>query len=100
MALVLLAMAASWLSLRRHAALGFGTQAIVRMTWHAEGHWTLYRANGVSLEADLQPGSLVHSWALLLRFRLKNGGSVSRLILGDELGAEQLRVLRARLSVN
>ncbi len=100
MALLLLAFAASWLSLRRHPALGFGTQAITRMIWHSEGQWTLYRANGMKLEAELLPGSVVHDWALLLRFRTQGGRKVARLLLGDELPAESLSRLRARLSVS
>jgi hypothetical protein len=42
----------------------------------------------------------VHDWALLLRFRTQGGRKVARLLLGDELPAETLSRLRARLSVS
>ncbi|MFP5304752.1 MAG: hypothetical protein ACLGI7_02875, partial [Gammaproteobacteria bacterium] len=43
----------SWLWLRRHPALGFGPRAPTRLVWHAEGGWTLHRADGAALDAEL-----------------------------------------------
>lgn len=89
----------SWLWVRRHPALGLTPQAVTRIVWHADGNWTLHRAQGEPHAAALLPGSLVHPWLLVLRFRLESGVAVSRVILGDETDADALRRLRARLSV-
>lgn len=91
--------AASWFWLRRHKSLGFGKQAVVRTIWHADDSWTLYQSDGVPHNATLLPNSTVHPSLLILRFDLKDGGSCTRLIAGDEADAEGLRRLRARLSV-
>lgn len=87
----------SWLALRRHPVFGYGPKALTRLTWHAEGHWTLHDSRG-SYEAELLPSSYVHPKLLVLNFRLKDGKRRTRAVFGDELGAESLRRLRARLS--
>lgn len=89
----------SWFWLRRHAALGFGKTALVRLTWHADDSWTLHQADGVQHTASLKPDSTVHPSLLILRYTLKGGGARTRLLAGDELDAENLRRLRARLTV-
>ena len=94
MALLLLL---SWLSLRRHPAFGYGSRAINHLIWHAEGGWTLESARGGREDAELLAGSVVQSWVMVLNFRLKQGGRRTRVLLGDELEADQLRRLRARL---
>jgi toxin CptA len=88
---------ASWAGLRRHPAFGYGPRALVRLIWHADNSWTLEDAGGRQQEAELSGRSLVQPWLLVLDFRLKDGGRRSRLLLGDELGQEPLRRLRARL---
>ena len=92
----------SWLALRRHPVFGYGPKALTRLTWHAPneqgGQWTLHDSRG-SYEAELLPSSYVHPRLLVLNFRLKNGTRRTRALLGDELEAEPLRRLRARLSV-
>lgn len=88
----------SWFKLRRHPAFGYGPKAIQRIVWHVDGSWTLHRGNGQSTEAVLDPGSIVRGPALLLRFRIEGAPRASRLITGDEIDAEALRQLRARLS--
>lgn len=97
------AMGASWLWLRRHPVLGFGPRALVRLVWHAEGGWTLSRADGALVDGELLGDSVVRGFCLVLRFRCGGHGSpcssATRLICGDELPAESLRRLRARLSV-
>lgn len=90
--------ALSWVGLRHHPALGFGKGAITRLQWSREGEWTLWRG-GKSDVVVLLDNSLVHPQLLLLRFRLPDGKTVSRLILGDETAAEPLRRLRARLAI-
>lgn len=98
MALLIAALALSWFRLRRHAVFGFGRRALRRLTWHADGHWTVYEAAERPLAAELEAGSLRHPRLLLLRFRLAVGGHRTRLIGGDEADPELLRRLRARLS--
>jgi hypothetical protein len=49
--------------------------------------------------AQLLDNSVVHPQLLLLRFRLPDGKTANRLILGDETAAELLRRLRARLAL-
>ena len=114
MALLAVAAAASWFWMRRHPAFGYGPRALTRLTWHANGScWTLHDASGATFEAELQGNSLVHDALLVLNFRLKEGGRRpgqfesgprhsrkarrSRALLGDEVDAELLRRLRARL---
>lgn len=90
----------SWLRVRRHPVLGFGPRALTRLTWHAEGGWTVHDAAGTAHEAELQGNSLVHAWWLVLNFQLKDGTRRVRILAGDELDAEQFRQLRARLGQN
>lgn len=99
MLVVLGLIAASWLWLRRHPAFGFGDKAIVRLVWHTEGGWTLYDAVGRHSDAVLLGNSYVHVRLLVLNFRLKSGRRRTRILLGDELDAELLRKLRARLLI-
>ena len=87
----------SWFSLRRHAAFGYGPRALTRLICHAEGDWTVESARGGRQDAELLSGSTVQSWITVLNFRLKQGGRRTRVLLGDELDAGQLRRLRARL---
>jgi toxin CptA len=95
---VLLALfGASWFGLRRHPALGFGPKGLVRLVWHAEGHWTLHDGAGRQFEASLKGHSYVHPALSVLNFQLKPGGSRSRVLMGDEAEAEPMRRLRARL---
>ncbi|HWU69522.1 MAG TPA: protein YgfX [Stenotrophobium sp.] len=100
MYVVLGLIAVSWLWLRRHPVFGFGDRAIVRLVWHAEGGWTLYDAAGRHSDATLLGSSYVHARLLVLNFRLKSGRRRTRILLGDELDAELLRKLRARLLVS
>lgn len=87
----------SWLWLRRHAAFGFGPEALVRLVWQADGQWLVIDSAGRKSEAELLGHSCVHSLLMVLNFRLKSGERRTRVVLGDELGADPLRRLRARL---
>jgi len=98
-ALLIAAFAASWLWLRRHAAFGFGERALVRLMWHGDGHWTVSDAAGRKSEAELLEHSCVHARLMVLNFRLATGERRTRVVLGDELGADPLRRLRARMAV-
>lgn len=94
---LLMVLALSWLGLRRHAVFGFGPRALVRMLWQADGQWQV-SAEGEKLgAAELLPSSIVHPAVLVLNFRLRTGARKTRIVLGDELPAESLRRLRARL---
>ncbi len=92
------AFAGSWLWVRRHPALGFGPRAWTRLLWHGDGGWTLERADGARVHAELRGDSIVRGTCLVLRFQKADGATTARLICGDELPAESLRRLRARLS--
>lgn len=94
MALLLLA---SWLTLRRHAAFGYGPRALNHLILHAEGGWTVESARDGRQDAELLGSSVAQSWIIVLNFRLKQGGKRSRVLVGDELDADVLRRLRARL---
>lgn len=99
MLLLVAAIGGSWLALRRNPALGFGPKALTRLVWHAEGAFSVHDAAGREQPARLLGESLRHPILLVLRFRLGDGSTRSRLIGGDEAPPEQLRRLRARLSV-
>lgn len=99
MMILILLFGVSWGSLRRHAVFGFGPRALTRLTWHAEGNWTVHDAAGAH-EAELLPSSYVHPKILVLNFKFKDGGKTrTRALLGDECEPDLLRRLRARLSV-
>ena len=94
MALLLLA---SWFTLRRHPAFGSGPRALHHLILHAAGGWTVESAKEGREDAELLGGSVVQSWIIVLNFRLKSGRRRSRVLVGDELDADTLRRLRARL---
>jgi toxin CptA len=89
--------ALSWIVTRRHPAFGFGPRALSRLTWHAGGQWSVHDTRGARWDAELLGNSLVHERLLVLNFRLQDGTRRSRALLGDELDADLLRRLRARL---
>jgi len=88
---------ASWLTLRRHPAFGYGARALNRLILHSEGGWTVESPRDGRQDAELLGSSVAQSWIIVLNFRLKQGGTRSRVLAGDELDAEALRRLRARL---
>jgi toxin CptA len=94
MALLLLA---SWFTLRRHPAFGFGPRALHHLILHAAGGWSVESVKDGRGDAELLDGSVVQSWIIVLNFRLKSGRKRSRVLLGDELPADAMRRLRARL---
>lgn len=93
------AFGASWLWLRRHPALGFGKKALLRLVCNADSSWMLHDAVGTQHVAELRSDSVRHPQLLVLRFRLADGSTRTRLIAGDETAPDALRRLRARLSV-
>lgn len=89
----------SWFSLRRHPVFGFGRRALTRLTWHADGpKWTVESAAGGAVDASLLPSTRVTRVGLVLNFRLAGGQRRSRVLIGDEIDADALRRLRARLA--
>ena len=87
----------SWLSVRRHAAFGYGPRAIARIAMDPEGGWSIANVHGTRLEAELLGDSVAWSWLLILNFRDADGRRRTRVLLGDETTPEGLRRLRARL---
>jgi len=87
----------SWMWLRRHAVFGFGRQALARLVWQSDGQWLVFDHAGRKSQAELLGHSCVHAQLMVLNFRLKSGERRTRVVLGDELGADPLRRLRARL---
>jgi toxin CptA len=101
LALLALGLGISWLWLRRHPVFGFGSRALTRLIWHAEGYWTVHEASGRRVEAELQADSLLHPRLLVLNFRgREDGRRRTRVLLGDELDPDVLRRLRARLALS
>ncbi len=98
MVLVAGLIALSWIAIRHHPALGLGRRAITRLTWDGDNRWQAW-IGGKGESVTLLDHSVVHGDWLLLRFRTERGRRVTRLLMGDEAGAEPLRRLRARLSV-
>lgn len=88
--------ALSWIWLRRHPAFGHGPKAITRVTWHAEGNWTLHFGER-SFDAELLGNSYVNASLSILNFRVGKR-RYTRALLGDETTPEALRRLRARLA--
>lgn len=87
----------SWVSLRRHAAFGYGPRALRRLIAHAEGGWTIEQAAATPERAERLPGAPVTSALTIVRFKTDAGRSYARVLVGDEADAESLRRLRARL---
>jgi toxin CptA len=88
---------ASWLSVRRHPAFGYGPRAIARVVVDPEGRWSIVNIHGKRLDAELLGDSVVWSGLLILNFRDADGRRRTRVLLGDETTPEGLRRLRARL---
>ncbi|MGQ0585966.1 MAG: protein YgfX [Gammaproteobacteria bacterium] len=98
MAAVAVLVALSWILTRRHSTFGFGPNALARLTWHAEGSWTVHDTRGARWDGvTLHGSSLVHDHLLMLVFRLPDGETRVRALLGDELDEGPQRRLRARL---
>ena len=96
--LLLAAFALSWVWLRRNPALGFGPRALVRLVWHADGHWTVYNREGRQADAELLASSYRQPALMVLNFKLANATRRTRVLIGDEADPESMRRLRARLS--
>jgi hypothetical protein len=92
------ALLVSWSTTRRHPEFGYGKKAVTRLVWADDGALGVAIASGQLAPARLLPRSVVTGALLCLQFRYIEGeGFVSRMLLGDEADAEQLRRLRARL---
>lgn len=95
------AIGASWWFSRRHPAFGAGRRSLDRLIWHADGRWTVYAAGQRHDDARLRGDSLIRGPILILRFDSAASAALigSRILFGDELEAETMRRLRARLSI-
>jgi len=90
-------MGLSWWQLRRHPVFGYGPRALARLTWHADGHWSLWGASGWRREAQLRPDSRRFAGCLILRFEDADRRTFTRILVGGELPEAQMRRLWARL---
>ena len=100
LAVIAALVALSWILTRRHPVFGFGPNALARLTWHAGGPWSVHDVRGARWDGvELLGRSLVHDRLLVLNFRLPDGATRVRALLGDELDEEALRRLRARLQL-
>lgn len=101
MIVVAAALGASWFWLRRHPAFGYGPRAVVRLMWQPDSGWRIWQQNGVESAVTLQSDTYVQTRLLVLNFRRDKDAPgprrCSRVLLGDELPADALRRLRARL---
>lgn len=98
MIVLVAAFGVSWFALRHSGVLGLNSRGLSRLVWHADGSWSVFRGER-EYPATLADNSLVHAALMVLVFRLKDGGRVSRVIDGSEADGELLRRLRARLSL-
>lgn len=88
-------LAASWWGCRRHAALGFASRSLVRLTRRADGGWHGGFADGSSSELSIVQATHLPGEALLLRARREDTGKiVVRLLGNDEIDLHDLRRLR------
>ena len=101
--------ALSWWWLRRHPALGFGPRALVHMTWHVDGGFTLHTADGGRFAATLRPDSSRWPNLLILRFDIDPSSvtrplagrrTLTRLVSAADAEAVPLWHLRARLAAS
>lgn len=72
------------------------TPGFIILRWDSLDQWWLYDRDGGEHAADLLPGSYVHPWFMVLRFRVDR--SVHDLVLmPDNVCRTSLRRLRVRL---
>ena len=97
MMLLAAAFAVSWWWMRRHAVLGFGRRAIVRLVWQPTSGWQIHDASGWTQRAALIKSSTVGRDIIVMNFKPKGSPMRTRALFGGELAEEPLRRLRARL---
>ena len=68
----------------------------LRLRWDGNDQWWLCDGNGGEYRADLLPGSYVHPWLVILRFRIKRA-THDLVLVQDNVNRSQLRRLRIRL---
>ena len=73
---------------------------IQTLEWAGDGNWYIKTFAGKELAAQLQPSSFVHSWLVILNFRLQEQKRLHSVVLFfDALDKETLRRLRVRLGI-
>lgn len=97
MAGLALAIGLSWWWLRRHAVFGYGARAVQKLIGDADGGWQLETGSSARHAAQLLGSSVVLGRVMVLNFQAP-GGRLTRILMGDELPADQLQALQARLS--
>jgi toxin CptA len=78
-------------------ALQRGRRAVRALELRAAGDARWQDSAGRWNEAEVQPGSYVSSWLVVLNLRAPGGGRCSVVLLPDSAAAEELRRLRVWL---
>ena len=111
-AVVLLGAAPSWtqwLAASAVAAIAFGLwrvgwigsrHRILRVTWLADGRWSLVDRRGAAIPAGLAAGTRLAGDAVWLRWNTTPGRRRSMLLVRGDMPTGQLRALRARLRID
>ena len=72
-------------------------QAKLSFRLDGQDRWQLLREDGNALRLKRLPGSFVHPWLVVLRFKDENGRVYSQALRADNMDAPSLRRLRVRL---
>lgn len=72
-------------------------QAKLSFRLDGQDRWWLLREDGNALRLKRLPGSFVHPWLVVLRFKDENGRVYSQALRADNMDPPSLRRLRVRL---
>ena len=72
-------------------------QAKLSFRLDGQDRWWLLREDGKALRLKRLPGSFVHPWLVVLRFKDEKGRVHSQALRADNMDAPSLRRLRVRL---
>lgn len=91
------------LHLHLPAPMSWRFAAIGEFRWDSNGVWRLWTRDGRQYEAELQPGSAVYSWLVVLNFNTLAGDTKARrfsvLLTPRQLPRDEFRRLRVRLAL-
>lgn len=97
LALGLWVVPSAFIAVRRH----LGGRSVRQAIWEVDGGWSLIRADGLRVTAQLLPETYLSPWLVVLRFR---GCGVSwrpvLVLLPDSLDSETFRRLRVRMRLH
>ena len=72
-------------------------QAKLSFRLDGQDRWQLLREDGKTLRLKRLPGSVVHPWLVVLRFKDEEGRVYSQALRADNIDEASLRRLRVRL---